>query len=264
MQKRIKRILQIIIARRALQPFFEFLFWLALKGMNYGAANSPKYSGEERILNILKKSFANKKICVIDVGANYGQYAKLVKKIFRNNVIYYGFEPSKFTFEILEKQKSFPENFHFINAGLSDKTEKRLLFFASKGSVQASFYQETNHNQKLHEEEVILLTLDEYCKEQSISVVDLLKIDVEGHELQVLKGAREKIQEGKIPLIQFEFGNQHILSRTFFRDFFNLLPDYSIYRILQDGLRKMEAVPTSEIFYTANFLAVHNSLDFKI
>jgi hypothetical protein len=58
---------------------------------------------------------------------------------------------------------------------------------------------------------------------------------VHGHELQALEGAAELLRAGRIRAIQFEFGGANVDSRTFFRDFWNLLYGrfgYSLYQIL--------------------------------
>ena len=65
------------------------------------------------------------------------------------------------------------------------------------------------------------------------------------------------IEEQRIRLIQFEFGGTSIDSRTYFRDFWQLLsPNYTLYRIVGNGLRRIDAYSEFlEIFVTVNFLA---------
>ncbi|MGH9942027.1 MAG: FkbM family methyltransferase [Pyrinomonadaceae bacterium] len=107
-------------------------------------------------------------------------------------------------------------------------------------------------------EQIHLRTLSSFCEEQQIGHVDLLKLDVEGHELKVLEGARDLIGSRAINYIQFEFGGTDIDSRTFFRDFFYLLdPQYKLFRILRDGLAPIEACRESlELFGYVNYLAI--------
>ncbi len=65
------------------------------------------------------------------------------------------------------------------------------------------------------------------------------------------------IEEKKIRFIQFEFGPCNIDSRTYFRDFYDLLNEnYSLYRIAANGLRAITRYTTDcEVFATSNFLA---------
>ena len=66
-----------------------------------------------------------------------------------------------------------------------------------------------------------------------------MKMDTEGHELFALRGAANALSKGTILALSFEFGGSSINSRTFFRDYWNLLTQYSyeIYRVLPRGGR---------------------------
>lgn len=93
---------------------------------------------------------------------------------------------------------------------------------------------------------------------EKIRNIDFLKIDVEGDELNVLYGASNMLEMRGIKAIQFEFGGTHIDSRTYFRDFWNLLsPQYDIYRVIQNGLHRIcKYTELLEIFACQNFLAI--------
>lgn len=93
------------------------------------------------------------------------------------------------------------------------------------------------------EEKIKLQSIDNFCKKNKISKIDLLKIDTEGHELKVLEGASSMLKKGSISYIQFEFGGTMIDSRTFFIDIFSYLsPNYKIYRVLKTALKKLITV----------------------
>jgi FkbM family methyltransferase len=84
---------------------------------------------------------------------------------------------------------------------------------------------------------VQVLKLDDLLPEFDVGHVDFLKLDLEGHELFALRGAADYMKQGKIPALTFEFGSANVNSRTFFRDFWDLLTPlgYEIHRIVPGG-----------------------------
>ncbi len=250
-----------ILGNRRLQPIFELLYKVSVKGMNYDRGHVPESSGEEYVMQLVKKACMGKAINIFDVGANTGQYAQSVLKIFGNDCTLYSFEPSANTFSRLA-QITAP-NFNPVNAGLSaEETDEMSLYSNEPGSVWASLYK-TSHDsygvELNNAERISLTTLDKFVKTKNIEDIALLKIDVEGHEIEVLKGAADMLKKGRIDFIQFEFGLASIGARVFLKDFFTLLPDYRIYRILQNGLREIHYSEHSELFLTTNYLAIRQA-----
>ena len=93
------------------------------------------------------------------------------------------------------------------------------------------------------------------------STSDFLKMDLEGHELFALRGAGDYLAPGKIAALAFEFGSANVNSRTFFRDFWELLTPlgYTLYRMVPGGrtLKISHYDETLEFFRGAtNYLAV--------
>ncbi|HWZ03610.1 MAG TPA: FkbM family methyltransferase, partial [Mucilaginibacter sp.] len=84
-----------------------------------------------------------------------------------------------------------------------------------------------------------------------------LKLDIEGNELNALKGAEKMLKSKSVKSIQFEFGTCNIDSRTYFRDFWFLLnQDYNIFRVVKDGLYPITAYTEyDEVFATINYYA---------
>ena len=89
-----------------------------------------------------------------------------------------------------------------------------------------------------------------------------MKIDVEGFELNVLKGAKQLVDNDKILAIQFEFSEDMIDAKVFFKHFWKLLSNnYAFYRILTNGLREIKEYSEAWKCFTVQiFLAVNKSL----
>ena len=75
--------------------------------------------------------------------------------------------------------------------------------FLSNASTAHSLIQSQGRTQT---QEVIITTVDLFCREQGIPRIDVLKIDTEGYDLEVLKGARELLASGKVAYVMTEVG----------------------------------------------------------
>lgn len=98
-----------------------------------------------------------------------------------------------------------------------------------------------------------------YMKSRNLDGIDLLKIDVEGMDLKVLKGFGERLRD--IRAIQFEYGVFNIASRDLLIDFFNLLKgyDFEIGKIYPRHVEFFEYHFSREDFGGHNYLAVKKS-----
>jgi methyltransferase, FkbM family len=244
------------------QLFWKQILKFAQKRMNIGKGGDFNKSGELYFLKHLCKYYKNEaSIIIFDVGANVGYYSKKIAALFDKNTKIYSFEPSKKTFELFLNTTKNIDNIFPNNLGFSDNETKSILYSNNDGSGLASVY-----NRKLDHfdikmdktEEISLTTIDNFCTAHKIDKIHFLKLDVEGHELKALIGAKNMINEGKIDVIQFEFGGCNIDSGTYFRDFYYLLSEkYTIYRLLKHGVFEIQNYQESyEIFKIVNFLAI--------
>lgn len=142
---------------------------------------------EEPYLKIIYNKFKNILIdaCAIDIGANIGNHSVFLSKICKS---VHAYEPNPVSFNIL-KLNANKFNIKKFNIGLSN-CEKKASLYLSKGNIGASkvaFYKKSNINVKL-------IKLDKKYNVYKQKRVGLIKIDVEGHELKVLQGARKIIR----------------------------------------------------------------------
>jgi FkbM family methyltransferase len=251
------------------QRFFEELLLISFKGLNIGSGVDLEDSGELNMLRevVGKYKVLDSELIIFDIGANIGKYANNCMDMFgkKYKVQLFSFEPSEKTFSVLSKNTADRKGIVRVNAGLGAEKATLSFFSDKENSGLASLYERKldHFDIKMKKtENVQILKLDDYCSEKSITHIDFLKLDVEGNELNVLKGGKQMIESNAIDFIQFEFGGSNIDSRTYFQDFYyTLSQQYDLYRIVKDGLYKLDNYKEAyELFITTNFLAVNRSL----
>ena len=157
----------------------------------------------------IRKFFGKKKIILVDVGANLGGYTDLVLKNINVNEIHI-FEPSKKCFEYL-KNLFNKKKIHIHNKALSN-SNKISTFYENEVLSQSSLYNKKNKfNSNLKntsQYKIRCTTLDSYFYPQNRKkIIDLLKIDAEGEDLNVLKGAKKLLKNKQVKLIKIELLN---------------------------------------------------------
>lgn len=143
---------------------------------------------------------------IIDIGSNKGQFILLIEKIYPNKNIY-SFEPIK---EMIDKQKKFfayKNNIVFHNVALgSSNTLKEFLITTRMDS--SSFLKIVSDNNKNKNYDIVenrniqINTLDELLINEKISHPVLIKIDVQGYELEVLRGANNLLKKTDYLLLE--------------------------------------------------------------
>lgn len=171
---------------------------------------------------------------VLDVGAKTGEWALLINQYFPQARIFL-FEPQPSCQKIIIEKK-IPNTTLIPNAVSSVKHSTKLNVQEDKPG-NASLHHRRDSYFQGHDFTVLdvdTVTIDEIVAIYNLTHVDFMKMDIEGHELEALKGSVKSLESGVIKALSFEFGSGNINSRTFFHDFWDLLHPlgYQIYRIL--------------------------------
>lgn len=182
---------------------------------------------------------------ILDVGANTGAWTKAwLSMLGERTAQCHLFEPQAearlYTdgldlFDATERAKI---TCHRVALGAA--CGNRRLYTDLAGSALASLYKRDISGWPFHlglEEEVQVTRLDPFCAAQGLSRIDLLKVDVEGAELEVLQGAEGLLAAGAISSILFEFGSPNVHSGVFFLAIWKLLNahDYAIFSLCEKG-----------------------------
>lgn len=260
--KSIGKRLRYVTIRSWTYPFFKKLYFLSLKGMGVLNYENNRLSGEKYFLNnILVKILDEKDEPVLfDVGANVGNYSKLLKKIFPNSKVY-AFEPHPGNYQKINKLNI--DNLHTFNLALGndEKVVELYDFASSEGTELASIFHDVIsdiHKRDVSSFSVNMRKIDDVCDAEGIKNIDFLKIDTEGNELFVLEGAKRLLENKAIKCIHFEFNEMNVISKVFMRDFVNLLDNYELYRLLPKGMISLEDSPVlTEIYAYQNIIAIN-------
>ncbi|MCH7827014.1 MAG: FkbM family methyltransferase [Bacteroidetes bacterium] len=229
-----------------------------------GAGSIAEQSGERFIFEILKKKY-KAPYCIFDVGANRGQYLKLINQyLLRDETSIHCFEPHKESFEYLKVNNDNP-NLQVNNLALSNEAGEKKLFYSDNDTRLACLTKRKldHFNIELDNSQMVKVeTIDSYCVKNNIERINLLKIDVEGYELFVLQGATKMFENKRIDIVTFEFGGTGIDTKIFVQDFYYFFKNYNktLYRITPSGyLYKIEKYNEMlEQFRTTNFAVIDN------
>ncbi len=163
---------------------------------------------------------------IFDVGANVGEWSQGFLAASPMARLYL-FEPSPGAQQAI-RARNF-KGAVLVPYAVGDRPGKAQLHLSSDHDGTASLHTrgETCFRDRQYQSiEVEVVTLDHVIQEHGIEFVDYVKMDIEGHEFHALEGARAALQARRIGAFSFEFGSGDINSRTFFRDFWNLLTEH--------------------------------------
>jgi len=233
---------------------------------NIRPGHDIKKNGELFFIKKVERFFHEKKeITIFDVGANEGNYSKLLSEYFPSRSKIYAFEPNAQLTKLSKygKARVFP-------IGLGETKMKANLFLNSFGSQEATIHEgvakllhSSNQDSNVDVMDIEIDTLDNICKQEKVDRIDFLKIDTEGNEYAVLLGSKEMLQENKISIIQFEFNEMNVISRVFLKDFYELISsNFSFYRLHKNELFPLNHYKShNEIFVWHNLIAVNKELE---
>ncbi len=186
----------------------------------YLANYTLQNSFEKEVINLVKNK---SKLVIFDVGCYMVIFTKTILDLIRNKK--YKF----YLFDINKKVKKYIKNLvrlkniYYNEIALSNKNGKAIYyynrFFESAGSSLSNIVKNDskwNFSRKLifkllflkvknfTKYKVSTITLDNFVKNKKIKLIDILKIDIEGSEYDLLKGAKNSLKKNKIKIILVE------------------------------------------------------------
>ena len=238
-------------------------FWYRLCKLytdNYNGINNSDMliNGELRFLQSVIDPHSS---LIFDIGAHRGQWTEAILSILPNAQVHL-FEPAPAAFEKL-RRKNFPSTVILNQLGVGAEMGTLPMYIYGESSELNSLYENTNMT-ATGTEEIQIITVDEYCEKNDLDKIAFVKIDVEGHDMAVLRGARNMLQQGRIRILQFEYGANWIVARNYLKDVFDFVDGlpYRIFRIMPFGLMNI-AKYTYDLddFEHANYVLIHHDFD---
>jgi FkbM family methyltransferase len=206
-----------------------------------------------RIKRFIKKNIHLTNPTIFDIGAHKGKLSKMFNEVYEECSIYC-FEPNIYLHKHIRR---ISENIKIYDYAVGDKLEEKEFFLNNIDLTSSlsklnkkSFYLKIKKlfidapliNSK---KKIKVVTLDKFCKSKNIKEIDFLKIDVEGYELMVLKGAKEIINNVKYVMIEIQKNDMYQeYSREKIKDFllknnFRLIKKFNFpFMFFQDCLYK--------------------------
>ena len=146
---------------------------------------------------------------------------------------------------------------------------EELALSSSSGTANIYISGENSGTNSLHDnglsikKELVKINLDsatKFCNSRKIHHIHLLKCDTEGHDMEVIRGAIELLNEERISVFQFEYNHRWAFSSNFLRDVFIMVEHlpYSFAKLQENHLLLFnEWNPELDRFFEGNYALIH-------
>lgn len=238
-----RKSLQISFIDKIIKLLVNFFVNILAKFLNF---NFPKkylwdwklemllYKFEKETVSVFKQ-IVKPGMTVLDIGGHIGYYTRFFSKLVGSNGMVYVFEPTKINFSLLQSNTKQLNNVKLVNKAVGESNGQISFYQTFSNTGSHSLLEPGVKSEKIL---VDCVTLDQFILDNNITNVDVIKIDVEGAEPLVLKGAEELIKKSKNIAIIMELIHDNLVKsgytpETYFQYLQNL--GLNIYSILDNG-----------------------------
>ena len=226
----------------------------AVDSLDRAFQNDSADSGRNGEVWLLDQLVVIRPTVVFDVGANVGAWsAEALRRFDRATV--HAFEPIPSTFERLAKHGDAGQRLVTNQLALSGTDGPELTMWEGSHSTVASAVRRSATESS--EVTVSSVRGDTYCALAGVDRIDVLKVDVEGHDLAVLRGFSGMLEERRIDVVQFEFTLFAVFARVWLSDFHELLGEfgYSVGKLYPSWIDWSSYEASDERHFRCNFVA---------
>lgn len=205
---------------------------IAIKAFERGIENTLITNG----IKLLKKykPEQNESYTVFDVGANFGYLSLVWNQTISKNGSIYAFEPHPIIYNSLQKSVHLNNisNLHLINKAVGDKEGEMKLHLSN--TTSNTLKEVATKSKATKKVTIEVISIDEFMSTKPNLTIDLLKIDVDGIELKILKGAKNTILKYK-PIIIVENNDDYGI-HLFLRELDYKIFDMNLIECIDDVL----------------------------
>ena len=210
-------------------------------------------NGESYLLEALAPHCRN----FVDVGGNVGDWSNLVLLATESRCQILLFEPSASAMVLLRERFSDIPNVEMVSLAVGDQ-KGTIEFFEEPNAGKTSSAIPSFSTHLAKRQEVAVTTIDIEVEKRGWPRVDFLKIDAEGYDFHVIRGASQLLREQRIGVLQFEYnkpwaqaGSTLAAAVTLFSSY-----GYSVFLLRANGLHPLRFNFYQEYFGYSNFVAV--------
>ncbi|MGL5807618.1 MAG: FkbM family methyltransferase [Xenococcaceae cyanobacterium] len=192
----------------------------------------------------------------IDVGANKGEWVEIVlpnlKKV-GSGLLY---EPNSFAYAKLVDRFIHIEGLNIKNMALGENICEKIFYESRKASNLSSLV--SKNYADVIEKIVEVTTLDSESQKHGLTKIDFLKIDTEGYDLNVLKGAQGLLSQQNIGVLQFEYNRNWLDAGSTLYNAIKFLESlkYKVFLLKSDGLYQFRYEWYGEYYEYSNFVGI--------
>lgn len=212
----------------------------------------PAGNGERRLVDALGPRCR----VIVDVGANRGDWSAEILDRAGADARALLFEPGEDALARLEARFGGDPRVEVVAAAVADRPGRTTFYEEPAAGEQSSLVRrEAPESAIAHE--VTVTTLDDALDARGVGLVDLLKIDAEGYDLHVLRGAERSLAAQAIAVVQFEYNRPWMFARSTLGEALALLTrhGYEVSVLKGDGLHPIDYEACREYFAYSNFVA---------
>lgn len=199
-----------------------------------GVEESIYYSGiyEAGTISVLKQSLREGDV-FIDVGANVGMMSLAASKFVGSRGQVYAFEPLAEALRILTTNLTINrvKNVLVVPEACGARQELRTIYEQQANRGCSSLLKPVDC--VAEQKDIVVNRLDDFIEAEGIKKVKMVKIDVEGWELEVLKGSRRLLSQPQSPIICVEYSHSHRLYAGIQEDVYQFICSSNNYKIFK-------------------------------